>query len=159
MKLFPNKIFKVELSSDYAVSMQNLKSNTDITELLALKPTNNAFRGKVNENGFKIISSEIGRGAVCVLSGKFKGKTGEIEIRIHNVFKVLFSILMVLPVIAFGITLFTNGIEKSSGIILPMIMAIVFLRFVFIELSFRFISNKGIKKLTDILMIRELNKY
>ena len=90
--------------------------------------------------------------------GKFEGKTGEIEIRIHKAFKVMFLILMLLPIIGFGITLFTNGIEKSLEIIIPMIMGIVFVRFVFIELSFRFISNTGMNKLTDILTIKELIK-
>ena len=158
MKLFPTKYFKAELRSDYSISMQNLKSNTDITESLTSDWTDKAFRGQINDNGFKIISSEIGRVAVCVLIGEFEGKTGEIEVRIHKAFKVMFSILMLLPIIGFGITLFTNGIEKSFGIIFPMIMGIVFVRFVFMELSFRFISNTGINKLTDILTIKELIK-
>ncbi|APA63784.1 hypothetical protein [Maribacter sp. 1_2014MBL_MicDiv] len=158
MELFPSKNFKAELRSDYSISMQNLKSNTDITDSLTSAPTNKAFRGQVNENGFKIISSEIGRGAVCVIVGEFEGKTGEIEIRIHKAFKVMFSILMLMPIIGFGIAIFTNGLEKSYGIIIPMLMGILFVRFVFMELGFRFISNTGINKLTDILTIRELKK-
>ena len=158
MKLFPSKNFKAELRSDYSISMQNLKSNTDITDSLTSAPTNKAFRGQVNENGFKIISSEIGRGAVCVIVGEFEGKTGEIEVRIHKAFKVMFSILMLMPIIGFGIAIFTNGLEKSYGIIIPMLMGILFVRFVFMELGFRFISNTGINKLTDILTIRELKK-
>ena len=67
-----------ELRSDYSISMENLKSNTDITDSLTSDWTNKAFRGQVTENGFKIISSEIGRGAICVLNGKFDGKNGEI---------------------------------------------------------------------------------
>ncbi len=158
MKLFPTKNFKAELRSDYSISMENLKSNTDITDSLTSDWTKKAFRGQVNENGFKLISSEIGRGAVCVLIGKFEGNTGEIEVRIHKAFKVMFSILMLMPIIGFGIAILTNGIEKSSGIIIPAIMGIVFVRFVFIELGFRFISNTGINKLTDILTIKELNR-
>ena len=158
MKLFPTKNFTAELRSDYSISMENLKSNTDITDSLTSDWTKKAFRGQVNENGFKIISSEIGRGAICVLIGKFNRKTGEIEVRIHKAFKVMFSILMIMPIVGFGITTLTNGIEKSFGIIIPMLMGIVFVRFVFIELSFRFISNTGINKLTDILTIKELNK-
>ena len=84
MKLFPAKNFKVELISDYSISMENLKSNTDITDSLTSDWTKKAFRGQVNENGFKIISSEIGRGAVCVFIGKFNKNTGEIEVRIHK---------------------------------------------------------------------------
>ena len=158
MKLFPTKNFKAKLKSDYLISIENLKSNTDITNSLTSNWTEKAFRGQVNENGFKIISSEIGRGAVCILIGKFDKKTGEIEVRIHKAFKVMFSILMLMPIIGFGITLFTSGIEKSFEIIIPVIIGIMFVRFVFIELSFRFISNTGINKLTNILAIKELNK-
>jgi len=158
MKLFPTKNFKAELRSDYSISMENLKSNTDITDSLTSDWTKKAFRGQVNENGFKLISSEIGRGAVCVLIGKFDGNTGEIEVRIHKAFKVMFSILMLMPIIGFGIAILTSGIEKSIGIIIPAIMGILFVRFVFIELGFRFISNTGINKLTDILTIKELNR-
>ena len=158
MKLFPAKNFKVELISDYSMSMENLKSNTDITDSLTSDWTKKAFRGQVSENGFKIISSEIGRGAVCVLIGKFDKNTGEIEVRIHKAFKVMFSILMLMPIIGFGLAILSNGIEKSTGIIIPTIMGILFVRFIFLELSFRFISNTGINKLTDILRIKELKK-
>jgi len=52
----------------------------------------------------------------------------------------------------------TNGIEKSLGIIIPMAVGIIFVRFVFIELSFRFISKTGLKKLTNIMGIIKLKK-
>ena len=158
MKLFPTKYFKAELRSDYSISVENLKSNTDVTDFLTSDWTKKAFRGQVNENGFKIISSEIGRGAVCVLIGKFKGKTGEIEVRIHTAFKVMFSILMLMPIIGVVLTLLTKEIEKPFGLIVPIIMGFVFIRFVFVELSFRFISNAGINKLAEILSIKELNQ-
>ncbi|MEP0264290.1 hypothetical protein [Dokdonia sp.] len=158
MKLFPTKNFKVTLKNDYSNSMEHLKSNTDITDLLTSDWTKKAFRGQVHEKGFKIISSEIGRGAICVLIGEFDGKNGELEIRIHKAFKVMFSILILMPFIGFGIAIITNGIEKSIGIIIPAIIGILFLRFVFIELGFRFVSNTGMNKLSKILMINELNK-
>ncbi|NOU59612.1 hypothetical protein [Marinifilum caeruleilacunae] len=158
MKLFPTKYFKAELRSDYSISMENLISNTDITESLTSDWTKKAFRGQVNEKGFKIISSRIGLGAICILTGKFNGNIGEIEVRIHNAFKVMFSILMLLPIIGFGISILTNGIENSIGIIIPAVLGIAFVRFVFIELGFQFISITGINKLSDILAIKELNK-
>lgn len=158
MKLFPTKYFTAELRSDYSISMQNLKSNTDITDSLTSDWTKKEFRGQVSENGFKLISSEIGRGAICVLIGKFEGKSGKIEVRIHNAFKVLFSILLLMPIIGIVITLLTKQIEKPFGLILPLIIGIVFVRFIFIELSFRFISNTGINKLIEILTIKQLNR-
>ncbi len=158
MKLFPTKNFTAELTENSATAMAELKRNTDITDSLVSDWTKKAFRGQVNENGFKIISSEIGRGAICVLIGKFDGKNGEIEVRIHKAFKIMFSILMLMPIIGFGIVFLTTEIEKSIGIIFPMIMGILFVRFVFMELSFRIVSRTGINKLSKILRIETLEK-
>ncbi|MDP2060227.1 MAG: hypothetical protein U1C58_13765 [Flavobacteriaceae bacterium] len=158
MKIFPTKNFKAELTENSAIAMAELKRNTDITDTLVSDWTKKEFRGQVNENGFKVISSEIGRGAICVINGKFDGKAGEIEVRIHKAFKVMFSILMLMPIIGFGIVAITNGIEKSYGIILPMIMGILFVRFVFMELSFRFVSKTGMNKLKRIIGITTLKK-
>ncbi|KAA1239368.1 hypothetical protein [Aquimarina sp. RZ0] len=158
MKLFPKRNFIAELSGSSSEAMAELKRNTDITDSLVSDWTKKAFRGQVNKSEFKIISSEIGRGAVCVLNGKFEGKIGEIEVRIHKAFKVMFSILMLMPIFGFGIMVLTNGIEKSLGIIIPMAVGIIFVRFLFIELSFRFISKTGLKKLTNIMGIIKLKK-
>ncbi len=156
--MFPTKQFTAELTENSAIAMAELKQNTDLTDTLVSDWTKKAFRGQVNENEFKLISSEIGRGAICVLIGKFKEKNGEIEVRIHKAFKVMFSILMLMPIIGFGIVAITNGIEKSYGIIIPMIMGVLFIRFVFMELSFRFVSKIGMNKLTRIIGITTLKK-
>ncbi len=158
MKLFPKRNFIVELSESNSIAMAELKRNTDITDSLISDWTKKAFRGQVNESGFKIISSEIGRGAICVLNGKFDGKTGEIEVRIHKAFKVMFSILMLMPIIGFGIVALTSGMEESLGIIIPMVMGIVFVRFALMELSFHFVSKVGLNKLTQIIGIKTLKK-
>ncbi|MCH4551901.1 hypothetical protein [Aestuariibaculum lutulentum] len=158
MKLFPSKIFKTELRNDYLISMQNLKSNTDITDTLVSNHTNKAFRGLVDEVGFKIISSEIGRGAVCVLIGNFNGKTGEIEVRIHNAFKVMFSIILSYPFIGFGIISYTQGMEKGINFLPILLFGFLFIRFIFIGFGFRLISKTSINKLTEILEIIELNE-
>jgi len=158
MKLFPIKYYTAELTENSSIAMAELKSNTDITNSLISDWTKRAFRGQVSENGFKVISSEIGRGAICVLTGKFDNKTGAIEVKIHNTFKVIFSILMLMPIIGFGISVLTSGIEKSLGIIIPMIIGVLFVRLVFLELSFRFVSKTGLSKLTKIIGIIRLEK-
>lgn len=140
------------------ISMENLKLNTENTDSLTSDWTEKAFRGQVDDHGFKLISSEIGRGAVCVLIGDFNGKSGEIEIRIHKAFKILFSVLMLIPFVGFVIEILMIGIEGSLSLIIPVIMSVLILRFVLIEFIFRFISNTGIRKLNDFLEIKELNE-
>jgi len=158
MKLFPSKKFTAKLRSDYSVAVQNLKANTDITDSLVSERTKKEFRGQVNENGFKLISSEIGRGAVCVLSGEFTDQNGIIEVRIHNAFKIMFSILLSYPLIGFGLIAYNDGFEKALEFLPTLFIGLLVIRFVFIELSFRFISKIGINKLTLILNIIDLKK-
>jgi hypothetical protein len=157
MKLFPNKKITVELKNNKATTLNELKRNTKLTDNLVSGYTDKEFIGQVHDGGFKVISSEIGRGAVCIFIGELQDSIGTVEIRIHNAFKVMFSILLLMPIIAFGFAIVTEGIEDSIAIIIPMTVAILVIRFVFIELSFRFFSKTGLDKLTRLAGIRELN--
>jgi hypothetical protein len=106
---------------------------------------------------FKIINRtqvKIGRGAICVFVGEFQDSYGNLEIRIHKAFKVMFSILMLMPIAGFIIAVFTNGFQSSIGILIPMFMGILFVRFVFMELSFRFISETGLNKLNRLIGLK-----
>ena len=161
MKLFPSKYLTVELREDRVATLNELKRNTKLTDNLISSYTDKKFIGKVNESGFKIISSEIGRGAVCVFTGELQDSVGELEIRIHNAFKVMFSILLSYPLIGFGLITYNQGFEEGI-IFLPVhITVLLFIRFVFIELSFRFISKTGLNKLTKTIEIktRHNNNY
>jgi hypothetical protein len=158
MKLFPNKRITVRLTDDRTATLIELRRNTKLTDRLVSDYTNKGFIGQVNDCGFKIISSEIGWGAFCVFVGDFQDSSGEIEIQIHRVFKVLFSILMLMPLIGFGISIVAQGIEESIAVIAPMALGILFIRFVFMEISFRVISKIGITKLTRIIGVKELNE-
>jgi hypothetical protein len=158
MKLFPDKRITVELRNDRAATLNELKRNTKLSDKLVSDYTNKQFIGQVDDSGFKIISSEIGRGAVCVFIGEFQDSLGEIEIRIHNAFKILFLILMLMPIIGVGVSVVIQGIDESMEIVIPAILAILFIRFVLIELSFRFISGTGINKLTRVIGIQEVKR-
>lgn len=158
MKLFPTAYYKVELERDSATALDELKQDTDITELFTSDWTKKGFRGQVSDRGFKIISSEVGRGAVCVFIGKLQGTTGEMEVRINTAFQVLFSILMLLPILGLVAGTILAGIGKSIGLIIPTVAGILLIRFVFVELSFLLVSRTGLKKLTKVLGIKQLTK-
>lgn len=154
MKLFPNRNYLIELKDDRVTTLNELRRNTKLKDNLVSEYTAKEFIGQINDSGFKIISSEIGRGAICVFIGELQDSFGNLEIKIHNAFKIMFSILMMMPIIGFGVALFTNGIENAIGIILPMVMGVVFVKFVFIELSFRYSSKNGLKKLNKLIGIK-----
>ena len=154
MKLFPSKYFTVELREDRMTTLNELKRNTKLTDNLISSYTDKKFIGQVNDSGFKIISSEIGRGAVCVFVGELQDSLGEVEIRIHNAFKVMFSILLLYPFIGFGLIAYNQGFEEAIKFLPILIIGLFFIRFVFIELSFRFISKTGLNKLTKTIGIK-----
>ncbi len=154
MKLFPNKNITVELSNDRLTTLNELKQNTKLTDRLVPEHTDKEFIGQVSDSGFKIISSEIGRGAICVFVGELQDSFGNLEVRIHKAFKVMFSILMLMPIAGFVIAVITNGIQSSIGILVPMFMGILFVRFIFMELSFRFISKTGLNKLNRLIGLK-----
>ena len=158
MYIFPNRKYRVDLKESYSNSLAKLKQYTDQTHFLVSDWTKKEFRGQVNEKGFRIISSEIGRGAVCVFIGTFEGKKGLIEVKIHKAFKVMFSILLSYPFIGFGLTAYNEGFEHAVNFIPILLIGLIFIRFVFMELSFRLISKTGINKLNRILGINKIIK-
>ena len=92
----------------------------------------------------------------CVLNGKLEVKKGTIEITIHKTFKVLLSLVYIFPLIGFIISLFTKEINTIISLIIPTVMSIIIFRYVFTELAFKFISENGLKKLTEVMEINEL---
>jgi len=158
LKLFPSTNHTFELRYDRSSSLSELKLNTKLSKTLFSEWTNKAFIGQISENGFKLISSEIGFGAFCVLTGKLNDNDGKLEIRIHKVFRVLLSIILLLPIIGFGLSVYRIGISKSIGLLFVIITAIAIIRFVAIELTFRMISQIGLKKLIKIIEIKKLKK-
>lgn len=157
MKLFPEKIYVVELINSSSLAMEHLVLNTKLSDSLVSMLTNKTFIGQVQGNNFKITpSSGAGYISFCVFFGELHGKEGIIKIRIHNVYKILSSILMLLPIIAVVLTFLQRGAESLIDIIPPMLLGIIFVKFVIIEFSFRIVSKRGLKKLTNILGVSKI---
>lgn len=84
MKLFPTKIITVNLKDDRTTTLTALRRNTELKNKLISIYTNKAFIGQVDDSGFNIISSEVGRGAVCVFTADLQDSIGQIEISITH---------------------------------------------------------------------------
>lgn len=158
MKIFPRNNYEFELTKESSDALSQLEKNTLITESLVSEWTKKVFIGQVNNNRFKIISSKPGYGAFCVLEGNLESKKGTLQIRIHKAFKIMLSIIYVFPIIGFTIALFTKEKEIIISLMVPTLMAIIVFRFIFTELAFRIISNKGLKKLSETIGITKLKK-
>jgi hypothetical protein len=61
--------------------------------------TDKSFRGIVDGDEFKIISSEIGKGALCVMTGKIDNDNSYVNVEIKKAFRILFSIISFMPII------------------------------------------------------------
>ncbi len=95
MTIFPSDEYEVELKNESSMVMNKLKRNTKMSNSLVSEwGVKEAFIGRVDNNGFKIISSIVGFGAFCVLTGQFQNKEGIIKIQVHKTIQVLLSILM-----------------------------------------------------------------
>jgi hypothetical protein len=158
MNIFPIKNYEIELLNDSSKALSELENNTLITDSLSSEWTKKAFIGQVNENGFKIISSEPGRGAFCVLNGKLESKKGLVEITINKAFRIMLSMIFLFPIVGFIISFFIKKIEVSISLIIPTFMSIVVFRFILTEIAFRIISNNSLKKLTKIIGITKISK-
>lgn len=157
MKLFPHKNYQLQLNENFPDAIDNLKSKTMLTSRLTSQNTSKAFIGEVCENSFKVISSETGTGALVVYVGTFWGQTGKLQVRLSNAFKVLFSTLLILPLLLFIIAATSEGLQNNLGLLIPVLMMWFFICLVFMELSFRFISRIGLRKLENY--VRRLQKH
>ncbi|MCZ4409473.1 hypothetical protein O3Q51_11680 [Cryomorphaceae bacterium 1068] len=153
MKIFPETELNFKLNDGQDETLDRLKRRTDYSANLTSQYTDKSFRGKIVGTRFQIISSDIGRGAFCVLTGEISSDTGKVKVEIHKVFKVLLSIILLFPVIGLTITL-ANGTEDFSPLFMVgVVLQILFIRFVFIGLAFRFLSKSSLNRLRDVLDI------
>ena len=94
MKIFPTKELKFKLTDSQEKTLERLNRRTEKSRNLTSAYTDKAFRGIIDGNSFKIISSSIGKGALCVLTGTINTESGNLTVTVHKAFKVLFSILI-----------------------------------------------------------------
>ena len=99
MNIFPSIEKKFKLIDNQTETLNRLNRRTEKSENLTSQYTDKSFRGIIDENEFKIISSAIGKGAFCVMSGKIDSEKGNVKVEIHKVFRILLSIILCFPII------------------------------------------------------------
>jgi hypothetical protein len=157
MNLFPTKEYKFKLIDDQAETLNRLMRRTERSENLISQNTDKSFRGIINENQFKIISSAIGKGAFSVMTGEIDGDIGYVKVDIHKVFKILLSIILCLPFIGMIAAGITRTEDFSLVLILVAVGQILMIRYVFIGLAFKFLSKESLNRLRDVLDFEWIN--
>ncbi len=153
MKIFPTKELEFKLIDDQEVTLGRLNRRTEKSESLISRYAHNSFRGIINGKEFKLISSAIGRGAFCVMKGKISGNQGSVKVEIHKTFKIILGVILILPVLGVLIIISIGKEAFSPTLVLVAIGQVIIIRYLFIELAFRMLSNSSLNRLRDVLDI------
>lgn len=153
MKIFPTKELKFRLIDNQDETLERLNRRTERTENLTSQITDKSFRGQINGNEFKLISSAIGKGVFCVMSGQINSVYGSVKVEIHKVFRILMSIILFIPLIGIILMSIIQTEGFSPMMILVAIGQILMIRYIFIGLAFRFLSTESLNRLRDVLDI------
>ena len=157
MNIFPNNDYTFKISGEEKETLERLKRRTEQTESLTSKITDKSFRGIIKDNTFRIISSEIGTGAFCILTGEIKNKNGQVNVEINKAFRILLSILLCFPFIGLISQIFYNK-EPVLLLVFVAILQFLMIRYFFIGLAFRRLSKLSLNKLCDVLDIEHIEK-
>jgi hypothetical protein len=106
MNIFPKSDYTFKIIGVETETLERLKRRTEQSESLTSKITDKSFRGIIKDNTFKLISSEIGKGAFCVLTGEIDNKDGQVEVKINKAFRILLSVFIMLPFHWFNCSIF-----------------------------------------------------
>lgn len=158
MNLFPVSNYTFKIIGEHSESLDRLKRRTESSESLASKITDKSFIGTINNNAFKIISSEIGKGAFCVLSGEIVDNNGGINVEINKTFKILLSFLICLSLAGLILQAISQDNKFLILFILIAILECLMIRYIFIEFAFRILSKQSLNRLSDVLDIETLEK-
>jgi hypothetical protein len=157
---FPSKIFCAKLSVNDPSVWTHLQECTELRDSLVTVRTDKTFIGQVRPGQFNLISSRIGLGAFCTLEGRFTSSdlSGTIHIQVHKVFRILILIWLILPAGALTYGFWSQGPMIGLLQVLNVSVALLFLRFVVIELLFRWSVKNGLKALTTVLRLVDVKE-
>lgn len=153
MQLFPTKYFKIELNESSDKSIEKLKLMTLESDSLSTQSTNKEFIGRIKGTHFEIISSEVGIGAFTVLQGDFSDDSVAVIAKVNTPFKVLISILFTFGIGGFVYNATKLGFPAGLGMLVPLVMFLGLLRFVFLGLLFKRSLRLVYVKFTSLLKI------
>ncbi|WP_298518416.1 hypothetical protein [uncultured Kordia sp.] len=151
MNIFPTKKLYFKLHDTQTKTLDQLQRRTKKSEKLVTYYTDKSFIGTIKGNNFHLISSTIGKGAFCVMKGKIDANKGYVHVEIHKAFRILITIMICLIPIGLSIVFFTDKEQFSFLLIIVAIIQILIIRFIAVELAFKFLSRNSLQRLRDVL--------
>lgn len=154
MKLFPENKYSIELFNDKESAISNLKNYTLSKEQYVTNWNNQLFIGEIKENEFELKLSKKLYGDFCIVHGKLENKKGTLEIQTGKILKILFILIILFTLSGMIIAM----IQHKFELIFKLIITIVMLRYIFLELGFRYVSKRLLHKLTEVIKIKTLQE-
>ena len=151
MKVFPVREHTFTLIGNQAEALDRLQRRTERSENLISEYTDKTFRGIINGNEFKLISSTVGKGAFCVMTGEIKEGKVQVKLEVHKAFKILLSIILCFPVIGITIAILSGSEEFSPIFFIVAIGQVLLIRYLFIGFFFKTVSKTSLNRLRDVL--------
>ncbi|MFV9484910.1 hypothetical protein ACNI3T_13760 [Christiangramia sp. ASW11-125] len=145
--MFPEKIYSIELLTEKKYAITKLKNVTLSDEQFVSHWNDQTFIGEIGENEFQIKLSRKLIGEFCILTGIIDNGRVKIKAGISKTLKLLFILASLFALSGIITAVFQN---KLSAII-PIILSVIVIRYIFLEIGFRLVFNRLENKLTRII--------
>ncbi|MFV8282843.1 hypothetical protein ACNKXS_14955 [Christiangramia marina] len=153
MKIFPEENLIIKLSTDKYNAISELKKNTLHKDQYVGNWNGQQFIGVISESEFQIKLSKRIYGGFCLFQGHLENVHGSLIIKLSKIVKLLFYII-----IAFIISgLIVAIVQKNNAIIIQSILSPI-LFWIFIQIGFKIISKKGIRKLKETIPLNIISQ-
>jgi hypothetical protein len=123
-------------------------------KLLVKERTDKPLIGKIDDNGFLVISSAK-RGVLCVLNGEFKNEGGntviEIETRLHRAFLVLFTAWAVLLIVGYVVAVSVTPNQSFSIPNFVLLLVMIGLFRYMLHVLYTLTRNQSISEIENLL--------
>ncbi|WP_341225335.1 hypothetical protein [uncultured Arcticibacterium sp.] len=149
MNIFPINKRKFILNQAQEETLYLLNKETEKSENLTSNYTEKSFLGIIEGNQFKLISSDMVKGSFCVMTGEVNLKSGYVKVEINGVFRILLAIVFCFPLI--GILILLTQSVPLQVVLIALIT--LFVRYVLIGLTFKFLSEESLERLKEVLDI------
>ncbi|UTW65220.1 hypothetical protein KFE94_11110 [bacterium SCSIO 12643] len=155
-ELFPTTKRKFVLHDSQEDTIDRLRRRTEESYILASKRTDKSFIGDIHNNRFRIISSVIGTGAFCVLTGEINNNEGFVQVKVHIAFKLLIGIPVLVLIILSLISPLLGWEESQMPNIGLLLLLVFFTRYFYVGVSFKVLSKQSLNRLRDVLDVEWL---
>jgi hypothetical protein len=152
-KLFPTYNYKFNLLDNENDSVERLNQKTDHSNILVSKITDKTFIGKIENDKFRVISSEFISGAIWVMDGFVSNGKCEVNMAVNRPFGILIAVSYSFPIIVF-IYQRLFGDSNEFGFMYSLLVVIaqfLIVRYIVLDFAFKKLSRTSIYKLRDVV--------